>query len=458
MKHLFRILPCLLLCIAIACRKQDRPSPEPSGSVAQEETNSWILEKMRTYYLWEPSLPASATGAETTAFFNSLKHPADRYSAIYNGQDHRTIPRGMLRTVGMDYYIVSLPQGVTAGIVSFVIPGTAAALNGLKRGDYFTRINGTRLTAANAAQLGNALLQQNESTITLAKIPNGGQPEETATLRLENRTIVENPLYRSEVWNEAGKNTGYIFLNNFDDYYNRNILQAVQQLKAAGISELILDLRYNPGGSVTGAALLSALIAPGIDEQQQFVQFAGNARQGVQMRSFKDLLSTPSGDNKTIPFSELQPARLKLPRVFILSTGITASAAELMINNLKPYMDVVQIGETSQGKDVGAVSIADERIPRRIPWVLLPVTFRLANARGEGNYSDGITPQYVVDEKSQLPLLPVGDRKDPLIARALAVITGQGRVERQAPAAPAVLFSSGERTGRASVVQIPHSP
>ncbi|WP_158618239.1 S41 family peptidase [Chitinophaga lutea] len=457
MKQLSRFLLPALLCAATSCRKHD-PAPGPSGPASQQETNNWILEQMRTCYLWEQSLPASATGAETIAFFNSLKHPGDRFSAIYNALDHSTIPRGMLRTFGMDYYVVALPQGVITGIVNFVIPGTAAAQSGLKRGDYFTRINGTRLTAGNAEQLGNAMLQQNKATITLAKIPAGGQPEETGALSLENRTIVENPLYRSEVWTEGGKHIGYIFLNNFDDYYNRNILQAVQQLKAGGVSELILDLRYNPGGSVTAAALLSALVAPGIDEQQPFVQFTGNARQGVRVRSFKDVLAAPSGENKVIPFSELQPARLQLPRVFILSTGITASAAELMINNLKPYMDVVQIGQTSHGKDVGAVSISDERTPRRIPWVLLPVTFKLANARGEGNYPDGIAPRYAVDEKSRLPLSPVGDRADPLIARALAVITGQGRAAKPETAAPAVLFDSKERAGRHAVVIIPHSP
>lgn len=447
-----------MLITAAACRREDPLPPAPSGPVTQQETNNWILEKMRTYYLWQQSLPASATDAETIVFFNGLKHPQDRYSTLFNAQDHGTIPRGMLRTFGMDYYVVQLPGGVVAGIVNFVIPGTAAALNGLKRGDYFVRINGTRLTAGNAEQLGNALLQQSTASITLAKIPDGGVPEETGSLHLENRVIVENPLYRAEIWAEGGKQIGYIFLNNFDDYYNRSILQAVQQLKAGSISELILDLRYNPGGSVTAAALLSALTAPGIDENKPFVRFAGNTAQGTQMRSFREILATPSGDNKIIPFSELQPARLQLSRVFILSTGITASAAELMINNLKPYMEVVQIGQTSHGKDVGAVSIMDERVPRRIPWVLLPVTFKLANANGEGNYSGGIAPRYAVDEKSQLPLLPVGDKKDPLIAKALSVITGQGRNTERIQAAPVVLFDSRERASSAAVLIIPPSP
>ncbi len=453
-----RIVYIAVILLCTACRKEGAPPPAPPGPVTQQETNNWILEQMRRYYLWEQSLPASATGAETIAFFNSLKHPQDRFSAIYNALNHGTIPRGMLRTFGMDYYVVALQQGVVAGMVNFVIPGTAAAQSGLKRGDYFVRINGTRLTAGNAEQLGTALLLQNTASITLAKIPDGGAPEETGTLSLENRTIVENPLYRSEIWNEGGKSIGYIFLNNFDDYYNRSVLQAVQQLKAGGVSELILDLRYNPGGSVTAAALLSALAAPGIDEQKPFVQYTGNARQGVRMRTFKDVLAAPSGENKAIPFSELQAARLQLPRVFILSTGVTASAAELMINNLKPYMEVVQIGQTSYGKDMGAVSIADDRTPRRIPWVLLPVTFRLANARGEGNYPNGIPPRYTVDEKSRLPLLPIGDKGDPLIAKALAVIAGHGREATPEQAAPAVLFNSKERASRAAVIMIPHSP
>ena len=443
-------LLCLILLFS-ACRKQDDPAP--AGPATQQEINNWILANMREYYLWNQSLPALADGQqEPVTFFNSLKQPGDRFSIIYNKSN---FPKGMLRTFGIDYYVIPWAQapGGAIGIINFVIPGTTAALNGLKRGDYFTRISNTILTPANAQQLGKDLLQKNRSDITTAKIADNGQVTEALPIAIEGRTIVENPLYEKKVWQINGKKIAYLFLNNFDDYYNNDVLQAFRKFKEEGASELIIDLRYNPGGSITGAALLSALVAPGLDEQKPFVQYAGNAKQQVKMRSFKDVLAVPSEDNKVIPFSALAPGRLSLPRVFILGTAITGSAAELVINNLKPYTQVVFIGQTTFGKDVGAVSITD----KRIPWSLLPITYKLSNARGEGGYENGITPQYVSDEKSILPLFPIADQQDPLIAKAISLITGEGRqgqFERIMPTVK-VLYDSRQLLSESSIVILP---
>lgn len=443
-------LLCLILLLS-ACRKQDAPAP--AGPATQQEINNWILANMREYYLWNQSLPAGADGQqEPVTFFNSLKQPGDRFSVIYNESN---FPKGMLRTFGIDYYIIPWVQapGGAIGIVNFVIPGTAAALNGLKRGDYFTRISNTIITPANAQQLGKELLLKSKSNITTAKVLDNGQVTEAQQVAIEGRLIVENPLYEKKTWQINGKKIAYLFLNNFDDYYNNDVLQAFRKFKEEGVSELIIDLRYNPGGSVTGAALLSALVAPGLDELKPFVQYAGNAKQQVKMRSFKDVLAVPSDGNKVIPFSALAPGQLSLPRVFILGTAITGSAAEVVINNLKPYTQVVLIGQTTFGKDVGAVSITN----KRIPWSLLPVTYKLSNARGEGGYENGITPQYVSDEKSILPLFPIADQQDPLIAQALSLITGggrQGQFERITPTVK-VLYDSRQLLSESSIVILP---
>ncbi|MRG46135.1 hypothetical protein GFS24_13485 [Chitinophaga sp. SYP-B3965] len=441
-------LLCLILLFS-ACRKQD--APVPAGPATQQEINNWILANMREYYLWNQSLPAMADGQqEPVAFFNSLKQPGDRFSVIYNASN---FPRGMLRTFGIDYYVIPWAQapGGAIGILNFVIPGTKAALNGLKRGDYFTRISNTVITPANVQQLGAELLQKNNSTITTARIGDNGQVTEINQIAIEGRSIVENPLYEKQIWQISGKKVAYLFLNNFDDYYNKDVLQAFRKFKEEGVTELIIDLRYNPGGSVTGSALLSALVAPGIDELKPFVQYAGNAKQQVRMRSFKDVLAVPSGENKVIPFSELAPGRLSLPRVFVLGTGITASSSELLINNLKPYMQVVLIGQTTFGKDVGAVSITD----KRIPWSLFPITYKLSNAKGEGGYENGITPQYVSDEKSILPLFPIADQQDPLIAKALSIISGGGRQFERIQPPVKVLYDSRQLLSESSIVILP---
>lgn len=449
-----KIYTCIcVLLLLFSCKKRDL-QVEPAGAVTQQEVNDWILENMRNYYLNNQSLPAQASKSEEAiTYFKSLLSRQDRFSAIYDSRDHGTIPRGMLRSVGIDYYVVTWPAapGGAIGIINFVIPGTRAAILGLERGDYFIRINGKTLTATNAEQLSKELLEKPPGNITLANLGMNEQPVETGTVTLDLRTIVENPLYLQAVWDIEGKKTGYIFLNSFDDFYNQAILDCFKKFKQEGVTELIIDLRYNPGGSITAATLLCALIAPGIDENKPFIQYTGNNNLKTKMYTFKDVLTVPSEGNRVISFNDLSAGCLQLPRVFVLSTGITASAAEVVINNLKPYMRVAHIGETTYGKDVGAISITDNREPQRIPWVLLPETYKLANARGEGGYAQGIVPQLLVDEKTQLPLLPVGSKEDPLIDKALSIIIGQTAMpNRLSIRKPDVLFNSMQKKTSAS--------
>ncbi|HEY8915035.1 MAG TPA: S41 family peptidase, partial [Chitinophaga sp.] len=216
-----------------------------------------------------------------------------------------------------------------------------------------------------------------------------------------------------------------------------------------------LDLRYNPGGSVAAAAMLAALIAPNINEQSGFVKYSGNGNLGQRIISFRSALSVPESGGP-IAFSALEPARLSLSRVFILCGRQTASAAELLINNLRPYMQVYLIGQPTFGKDKGAVIIQDMRTPQRIPWTLMPISYNLANAKGEGGYTQGITPQYVVDELSKQPLAPIGDNTDPLIAKAIDILNGNGRQTAPAPqTSTRIYFDSRQQQSNMNVVKIP---
>lgn len=417
-----------------ACRKEETPPPAPTGPVTQQETNSWILDSMRYYYFWNTGLPAKPdTQLSAINFFNSLKKTTDSFSQLIDMDDlNGTIQKDLLHAYGIDFSVISInniPQPV--GVIKFSVPGTTPDLNGLHRGDYFTRINGKLLTAANTAQLEEELMNNVNGTITKAEI-NGTSITETDEIFIENRLIIENPLYVKKVWTTGNKKTGYLFYNYFDDYFNKDLLDAFTALKNSGITELVLDLRYNPGGSLTAATVLTALIAPGITEKSTFIKYTGNNKLGSQAISFKSLLSVAQSE-QTLSFSDLTAGRLSLSRVFILTTAHTASAAEAVINNLKPYTQVITIGEHTYGKDKGAVVITDQRDPQRISWALYPITYLLSNASGDGLYDKGISPVHAVNELATLPLLPIGDSTDPLIARAISLITGDGRTGHTTP-------------------------
>ncbi|KAA2241656.1 hypothetical protein F0L74_17410 [Chitinophaga agrisoli] len=458
--RLYRVLsvPVWLLLMA-ACTK-DKTPPTPTGPVTQKEINNWILDSMHYFYLWSDQLPGKAEEqTETQAFFNKLKNPADRFSIIYNPEVPETYPRYMLFTYGIDFSIINWPTapGGAIGVIKLVLPGSTAGFSGLKRGDYFTRINGQAISSSNAGTLGENMLQQQSVSLTPATVQGNTVTEGTA-LTLPAGNIAEDPVHNHSILTVNGKKVAYLFYNYFNDAYNLPLTGIFQQFKDAGVSELILDLRYNPGGSVTASALLSALIAPGINEQSGFVRYTGNKYMGQRTISFQSALSVPEA-GAPVSFSSLSPTRLSLPRVFILSGHETTSAAELTINNLRPYTNVVQIGEPTYGKDKGAIIISDLRTPKRIPWTMLPITYYLANVKGEGGYTQGITPLYTIDELSTQPLSPLGSTRDPLIAKAISIISGNGRITGEThPVSPTLrLYDAGKRMADGNIVTLPAS-
>ncbi|MBO9730676.1 MAG: hypothetical protein J7623_18680 [Chitinophaga sp.] len=418
---------CIIVLLA-ACHKKDDSPTVPTGPVTQQEINQWILDSMRLFYLWNDQLPQQADATQATqAFFDRIKSPEDKFSLIYNPAEPASVKSDMLYKYGIDFSIINWPSatGGVIGVIKLVIPGSHAAANGLKRGTYFTRINEIPLTTANSATLSEQLRTATSGTITPAII-NSNVITESPLVLLQAGRQTENPVYTSQVINSGNKKVGYLFYNAFADGYNNYLLAAFQEFKTNRINDLVIDLRYNVGGSLAAAAMITAMTAPAITATSTFVKYSGNGRMGTRTLDFATTLSVPENGD-VIPFGSLANAQLQLPRVFILSGHQTVSAAELLINNLKPYTQVIQIGETTVGKDKGAVVVYDMRSPKRIPWIMHPLTYRLSNANGNGNYTAGITPQYTVDEMSRQPLLPLGNTEDPLLAKALAVIAGNGR-------------------------------
>jgi C-terminal processing protease CtpA/Prc len=446
--------------IMLSCRKEDKiiPEPPPTGPVTQQETNKWILDSMRYYYLWNTSLPEKTdTQFSAIPYFYTLKQPADSFSQIIDLNDiPGTSKKDFLHTFGFDFAVVSI-NGITKplGLLKFVIPGSAAWQDGLRRGDYFTKINNTPLTAQNAHQLSEEILNDHAGSLTKADITNNVVTE-TREIPLQGGTLQENPLYNYQTFDNQGHPTGYIFYNYFDDYYNTPLLNAFAKLKQDNIKELIIDLRYNPGGSVAAAAALVTLIAPAVNENSIFARYTGNKKLGTQSITFGQALAVPES-GVLIPFSQLAAGRSPIRRVFILTTPQTASASELVINNLKPYMQVITIGERTYGKNKGAVVITDMRTPRRLPWALVPITYLLSNAKGEGNYTSGIAPDYTIYELNTQPLLPMGDPSDPFIAKALGVIRGDGRTTNYpAGRTTASFYDTRTKASRESRLILPH--
>src|SRR5690554_1307915 len=241
------------------------------------------------------------------------------------------------------YYLEEGSDQVIA-IVEFVYPNSPASEAGIARGDIFTRINGSIITDSNYQEL----LSLDKMTITLASLTNSGIVEQPSTINLNAIKLETNPIVVKSIAEVNGTKIGYLAYTSFIEKYDSELIQTFLEFKEAGVNELVLDLRYNGGGSVTSAQLLASLIAPTSAGGDIFISevWNNNITEYYQQEDIDTQIRIEHHD-----------AALHLNRVYVLTTQGTASASEMVIYGLKPYMEVVQIGDVTYGKYYGSITI-----------------------------------------------------------------------------------------------------
>ncbi|MFD2287595.1 peptidase S41 [Pedobacter petrophilus] len=407
---LFFILP--------SCKKAERKPDYPVGS--NENINTWILDSLKRYYYWNEQLPSNPNiSVSPKDFFTSLRNPSDRFSSLnLPGDATTTTPSN--RNFGFDYTTVSDQNSTKViGIIKMVLKDSPASRAGLTRGDYISKINGKTLTLTNSQALQDEILNSDSFSMGLAELKNNIWTD-TRTIEIAKGIIVDQKEI-SRVIASDGKKIGYLYFIDFNVGLASSLLPVFSNFKAQGISDLILDLRYNAGGQVAEAAGICTMIPQNVSYNQPFIVYKGNKNGATKTES----IGIAATFDRTANFNTLLQQNLGLNRVYVLSTAATASAAEVMINNLKPFIQVIQVGEKTRGKDEASFRIFDARNPKQVNWEMHPIVYKLFNAQGNGAYSTGISPDVVVNELSTLPLLPMGDPEDPLVKIAISKITGK---------------------------------
>lgn len=410
MKYSGIILVFTVVLSFVACEK-DVPNPSLSQS------NQWILDSMRVYYYWNEQLPRHPADQQNpSTFFNSLLNPADRFSFIINPSENKT-EYSSFAWYGFEYRMLEL-AGKVAAVVTLVVPAGPADQAGLQRGDFFISVNDVQLNPATMKETERLLRLRDGIRLGLATLSTDNW-EQAATVTINTSRFTEQPVYLVKTLESNGKKAGYIFYNQFAGSYDYRILEAIGSFKSQGISNLILDLRYNPGGDVSSATKIAAVLSA-CKADDAFVVYQANKNGGRRTSTFQQTMNETSYGPQS--FSELLGYRAGVDRVIILATSATASAAELLAIALKPYTKVVLIGAKTMGKDMASFAIEDFRQPKQTNIVLHPLVFKLYNAKGEGDYTSGLQPDYAIDEFSVLPLRPFGDTEDPLLKKALELI------------------------------------
>lgn len=405
-----------------ACTKHDA-GWQPTDSIGK--INKWVYDSMALFYYWSADMPAHPDySLPTEQFFKTLLSPKDRFSWISN---RTTIgaAKSTADTYGFSYTLTTHPydQQRLMGVITCIIPGGYAYNKGLKRGMVFTKVNDKVITYENkkttkeALQATSAILQLAAFNSNYTALP------DSARVGMQSAIVPQKSVYATHVFEYNGKKTGYLAYYLCAEKDDAVMLQSIQKLQQQGITELILDLRYNPGGSVASATKLAAVLAGNFNGGNKFITYRGNKNGGTVVQTFQQAIAF-SGNASGKDMSDLQALNLHLGRVHILTSTETASAAELLTHNLEPYTNVIRIGETTLGKDEASFPIEDQRNPRQVAWMMMPIVYKIADANGKGDYATGLEPHHVVTETSKLPLAPIGRPGDLPVDKALMLIYG----------------------------------
>ena len=428
MKSLQHTLWALLLILLTSCG-EDRTGE----FYALIEDRMWIEEVMRENYLWAEDMPVIEKEddyfQEPATFFkkllskNALNGKGDKYSYMEETKEaSRTLTLDRASTYGMEFILTSDPTGTTAHTfarVLYVLPDSPAQKAGIERGDWISAINEERITNDNYEKLtqgGNVSLTRTRIT----PLENGpGWQVSKDVLNVGASVAMEiNPFLVNKVWEVDGQKIAYLVYNEFstgpnnegtESAYNEQMKQIFAQFKAQSPDAFILDLRYNTGGFLQCAQALGSLLAPATAMGQNFANLTFNAKANPQVIRYS--FDTQYAD-----------ANLNLNKIYILTGQYTASASEVIINGLIPYLgaeNVVLIGTKTEGKNVAMTSFKNETHG----LTLWPVIAYVSNANNEGDYSEGFQPTYHLDENNIIRWYPLGNPEEYLLKNTLSLIT-----------------------------------
>ena len=316
----------------------------------------------------------------------------------------------------MEFGLVFFPGSSTNvfGFVRYVLPDSDASTKGVERGMIFNTVDGQQITASNF----RTLLKPDSYSIGLATFDGQNITPTGESISLIKTQITENPVFIAKTLNIQNQKIGYLMYNAFTADFDSQLNAAFGQFKSNNLNELILDLRYNGGGSVATAIDLSSMIT-GQFNGQLFNREEWNADRQEQFGEdnfFNNTIRTGEAINS-----------LNLTKVYIITTKSSASASELVINGLNPYINVIQVGDVTTGKFQASILLYDAENFSRAnanpnhKYAMLPLVLKTVNSVGFTDFINGLDPDiFLKEDFSNLGVL--GDVNEPLLARTLEAI------------------------------------
>ncbi|WP_020531739.1 S41 family peptidase [Flexithrix dorotheae] len=351
------------------CEEDDPQFLEP----LELEFRESLVELMEEWYLWNEELPAVNVYNYESAeelLQAMLNKEYDRWSYLTD-------------EVSFDQYFKA-GEFVGTGFgtrwdenndlrISLVQPGSAADSLGIKRGFKILKINSRDVNTINnfSAAFGGSNVGE---VLNLQLEDFDGETKDYALVK---DVVKINSILHNSVHLVDGKRVGYMVFNNFIEKSKSDLEEVIGDFKEEQVTELIVDLRYNGGGLFDIGILFGSMLAPKENQGKLFSELTHNASKKANDEKF--YLEAPS-------------VNLDLKRVIFITTRSSASASEVLISGLKPYVDVVTIGKNTNGKLAGMYAF------RMDGKVVVPISFRVVNSVGETDLFDGIPVNSLVED------------------------------------------------------------
>ena len=432
----------------------------PDGLSEQEYSsrryvNSFAKSIIEQYYLWKAEVQEDIDSWKVTddpiGKVNSIRYAedgalVDRWTRMTD--DYELFMQkvdGNAKTFGLNVALYWSDEAQTSicAVVNYVYPGSPAEQAGLHRGDVITFVNGRQIPKDDYQNFISAnLLNADSASLELRS---------GLKVELEAVQMYCDPLVHKAVFDCAGTKVAYLFYTSYTLDSRDSLKKAFAEFKEAGVSELILDLRYNGGGYDAASRTLASLIAPRevVENEKVF-----------NTEIYNENLSEYFTNWSTFD-PDCLDANIDARKLYVLMTGNTASASESTICGLSPYMEVVKIGKQSYGKFCGGyifegsawydemksmLTVSDWENGKKYAanWGIYVMASRYADCNGNTPcMPNGFTPDVEVEDNPVLTT-PIGDPQEQMLHAALT-LAGYDFPQSASPSsAPALLGPSIE--------------
>ncbi|MCT8339902.1 S41 family peptidase [Flavobacteriaceae bacterium TK19130] len=430
-------LVLLLLIVSTLFASCFEDNDDTIASASTQDIQDFIYRGLNFFYLYKSDTPELANDAfanetEKNDFLSSFETPESLFDYLKSDQDRFSILvpdyielenslNGISLSNGMEFGLVFEPNSDTNlfGYVRYVLPNTDAEAKNVMRGMIFTTVDGEQLTVNNRVEL----LSRDSYTIGLANYDGNTLTPTGETIALTKQQYTENPVFKAETLTVDGIKVGYLMYNSFTRDFDSELNAAFAQFQAEGVTELVLDLRYNGGGAVETAVDLCSMITGQFNGDILYTEEwnADRQQQYAEPGVFDSSISNGEAINS-----------LQLMNLYVIATRNTASASELVINGLNPYINVTQVGTNTRGKYQASFILYDAPAPNFSrseanpghTYAMLPLVFKTANSLGNTDYDDGLEPDFGIGE-DYANLGTLGSPNEPLLEAALGIITGR---------------------------------